>query len=235
LKVKSMMTEKEKIMTIALPKGKLGQEAIGLLADVGYPVEGVATDSRKLLFDFPGQNIRYIVCRPTDIPTYVEYGAADVGIVGKDSLVESGSDVFELLDLKFGYCRFVVAVPRETADRCRDEKGHVSLGHFNHARVATKFPQVARTYFNQQGIQVEVIKLHGNIELAPMVNLAEMIVDIVSSGATLRENGLVPIADVFPATARVIANRVSYRMKFQRIHDLVEKMREQVTGGISGK
>lgn len=230
-----MMSDREKMLTIALPKGKLGVEAMAVLRSVGFPVEGVATDSRKLLFDFPELGIRYIVCRPTDIPTYVEYGAADMGIVGKDSLVESSTDVFELLDLKFGYCRFVVAVPEKIAAKFADEQGRVSLNNFNHARVATKFPQVAKAFFNQQGIQVEVIKLHGNIELAPMVNLAEMIVDIVSSGATLAQNGLVAIADVFPATARVIANRVSYRMKFQQIHDLVEKMRESVNEDVTGK
>ena len=229
------MNDEEKMLTIALPKGKLGGEAIALLSRIGFPVTGVATDSRQLLFLFPELAIRYIVCRSTDIPTYVEYGAADLGIVGKDSLVESGTDVFELLDLKFGFCRFVVAVPKEIAAKYAGPEGQVSLNHFNHARVATKFPQVAKAYFKQQGIQVEVIKLHGNIELAPAVNLAEMIVDIVSSGATLAENGLVAIADVFPATARVIANRVSYRMKFQQIHELVEKMREDVNEDWAGK
>ncbi|ATW23404.1 hypothetical protein DCMF_00090 [Candidatus Formimonas warabiya] len=221
-------------LTIALPKGKLGSEAIQALKDVGYPTAGLETDSRKLLFSYPEHRVRYIVCRPTDVPTYVDYGAADIGMVGKDSLVESNKDVFELVDLKFGLCRFVVAVPEQVAENLADGDGKVALSHFNHARVATKFPRVAETFFRDQGIQVEVVKLHGNIELAPMVNLAELIVDIVSSGATLKENNLVPIADIFPATARLIANRVSYRMKHRQVQELAEKLRD-FTGNGGGR
>jgi ATP phosphoribosyltransferase len=173
-------------LTIALPKGKLGIDAIKLLGRAGYPVESLETDSRKLFFAYPEAGINYIICRPTDIPTYVDYGAADVGIVGKDSIVESNKDVFELVDLKFGACRFVAAIPRKRAEQLADEQGYVSLSHFNHTRVATKFPRVADVFFRDQGVQVEVIKLHGNIELAPKVNLAEMIVDFVSSGATFK-------------------------------------------------
>lgn len=218
-------------MTIALPKGKLGQDAVEMLKAVGFPVEGLETDSRKLCFAYPEEKVKYIICRPTDIPIYVEYGAADLGIVGKDSIVESSKDVFELVDLKFGECRFVVAIPRRKAERYADHKGKVNLDEFNHARVATKFPRVAETFFREKGIQVEVIKLHGNIELAPAVNLAEMIVDIVSTGGTLKENDLVPVADIFPVTAQLIANRVSYRMNHARVHGLVEKIRKYVSNG----
>ncbi|MDD2497102.1 MAG: ATP phosphoribosyltransferase [Desulfitobacteriaceae bacterium] len=225
------MEENNTLLTIALPKGKLGKDAVQILNAADYPTEGLKTDSRKLLFDYPDSKVRYIVCRPTDIPIYVDYGAADLGIVGKDSIFESNKDVFELLDLKFGWCRFVLAVPRTTAEKHTDPDGRVNLNNFNHARVATKFPRVAEAFFREQGIQVEVIKLHGNIELAPMVNLAEMIVDIVSTGATLKENDLVAVADIFPASARVIANRVSYRMKYQRVQKLIEKMRDYVDGG----
>ncbi|WP_276538686.1 ATP phosphoribosyltransferase [Dehalobacterium formicoaceticum] len=218
-------TIKADTLTIALPKGKLGTDAIELLQKAGYPVESLETDSRKLFFAYPEENVNYIICRPTDVPTYVDYGAADLGIVGKDSLVESNKDVFELVDLKFGACRFVVAIPKKRAEELADEQGHVSLSHFNHTRVATKFPRVADVFLRDQGVQVEVIKLHGNIELAPKVNLSEMIVDIVSSGATLKENDLVPIAEIFSASARLIANRVSYRIKHERMQELIEKMR----------
>lgn len=223
--------ENNKWLTIALPKGKLGVDAIKVLNAVGYPTEGLETNSRKLLFSYPEAGVKYIICRPTDIPTYVEYGAADLGIAGKDTIVESNKDVFELVDLKFGYCRFMVAIPKSEAERLADEDGNVDLSHFNHSRVATKFPRVADTFFRERGMQVEVIKLHGNIELAPMVNLSEMIVDIVSTGSTLRENDLVAIADIFPATARVLANRVSYRMKHDKVQQLIEKMRDFVGNG----
>lgn len=213
---------KEVLVTLALPKGKLGQDALKLLATAGLPAEGVSTEARQLVFTFPEVSLRYIVCRPTDVPTYVEYGAADLGIVGKDTLAESGADVFELADLGFGYCRFVVAAPRQ-----RWEEAGRSVENLLAAsrRVATKFPRVAANFFGDMGYQVEIIKLHGNIELAPQVGLADLIVDIVSTGRTLKENDLVEIAPIFPATARLIANRVSYRIHYQRLHPLVEKLR----------
>ncbi|MEL7565600.1 MAG: ATP phosphoribosyltransferase [Dehalobacterium sp.] len=220
----------EDALTIALPKGKLGDSTVRLLKKAGYPGEDLSTDSRKLFFAYPERGINYIVCRPTDIPTYVDYGAADLGIVGKDSIVESNEDIFELVDLKFGYCRFVVAIPKSRAKELADDKGNVALFHFDHTRVATKFPRVAEIFFHHQSIEVEIIKLHGNIELAPKVNLADMIVDIVSSGATLRENDLVPIKDIFSSTARLIANRVSFRIKHDKVQQLVGRLRE-LTGG----
>jgi ATP phosphoribosyltransferase len=213
-------------LTIALPKGKLFDPSVRLLRKAGLPWEGLLEDTRQMVFDYEdaglgGFTTRYIVCRATDIPTFVEYGAADLGIVGKDTIVEDNKNVFELVDLKFGYCRFVVAVPASVADRG-------DLSKFSHARVATKFPRVAETFFREKGIQVEVVKLHGNIELAPSVGLSEMIVDIVSSGRTLRENNLVVLDEIFPATARLIANRVSFRMKAEIIQPLQEKMRDVV-------
>lgn len=212
-------------ITIALPKGKLGKEAIKLLAKIGLPQEGLETEARTLLFDYPEEKICYIICRPTDIPTYVEYGAADLGIVGKDTIVEAGADIFELVDLKFGKCRFVVALPEEMLDKY-SKNGQFDLRSLNSGRVATKFPKVARDFFASQGIQVEVIKLHGNIELAPRVGLAEMIVDIVSTGRTLKENGLVAVQDIFEATARLIANRVSYRMKYNRLNEISNRLKQ---------
>lgn len=212
-------------LTIALPKGRLGSEVLGFLSDAGLPSEGVDTASRTLLFDFPDQEICYLICKPTDVPTFVEYGAADLGVVGKDTIEEEGRDVFELADLGFGYCRFAVAVTRELRDKHQVD-GVFPLEDFSYHRVATKFVNVADRFFRSMGMQMEIIKLNGNIELAPRVGLADMIVDIVSTGTTLRQNGLVEVEELFPATARLIANRVSYRMKNEEITEVVDRMND---------
>ena len=214
-------------LTIALPKGKLLIDSLELLNKVVLDCLQVNEDSRQLYFDFPEAQIRIIICRPTDIPTYVEYGAADLGFVGKDTLLEENKDVAELLDLKFGYCRFVVAMPEEKVPP-RLSNGDYNLSVLNHQRVATKFTRVAQTFFSQLGMQVVPIKLHGNIELAPRVGLAEMIVDIVSTGKTLAQNRLLEVAPILEATTRLVANRVAYRMKYERIHELVEGLRTGV-------
>lgn len=223
------MTAKIEELTIALPKGKLGEDALELLEKIGLPTDGVKENSRKLAHEFPKAKIKYLICRPTDIPTYVEYGAADLGIVGKDSLVESGANVFELVDLKFGYCRFVVALPKETLEEIERKYGQYDLKHLDNKRVATKFPRIAEDFFRSKGMQVEVLKLHGNIELAPTVGLSDMVIDIVSTGRTLKENNLVAVEEMFSATARLIANRVSYRMKNSRVQDISAKCYEIVT------
>lgn len=215
-------------LTIALPKGKLLTDSLEALTKAGIECREVSEESRKLLFPLEDAEAQIIICRPTDIPTYVEHGAADIGFVGKDTLLEENRDVAELLDLKFGYCRFVVAMPEESVP-ARLPDGRYDLSVLNHQRVATKFPRVAEEFFRQQGMQIVPIKLHGNIELAPRVNLAEMIVDIVSTGTTLRQNHLVEVAPILEATTRLIANRVAYRMKYQRINELAEKLREIVT------
>lgn len=215
-------------LTIAIPKGKLGEEALSLLSKIGLPTDTIQENSRKLTYHFPEARLKYLICRPTDIPTYVEYGAADLGIVGKDSLVEASADVFELVDLKFGFCKFVVAMPQKILNKVNQKDGNFSLKQFADSRVATKFPKIAANFFKSKGIQVEVIKLHGNIELAPSVGLAEMIVDIVSTGRTLKENDLIPVEEMFSATARLIANRVSYRMKNKRIQDISSRCYEHV-------
>lgn len=214
-------------LTIALPKGKLLTDSLEVLTKAGIECSEVSEESRKLLFPLKESEAQIIICRPTDIPTYVEHGAADIGFVGKDTLLEENKDVAELLDLKFGYCRFVVAMPEESVPP-RLPDGAFDLSVLNHQRVATKFPRVTEEFFRQKGMQVVPIKLHGNIELAPRVNLAEMIVDIVSTGTTLRQNHLVEVAPILEATTRLIANRVAYRMKYQRINDLTEKLREIV-------
>jgi len=202
-------------LTIALPKGKLFAPAKLLLEHCGLGSAELSDQARTLIFEDDRQNVRYIICRSTDIPTYVEHGAADLGIVGKDSIVEAGKNLYELVDLKFGYCQFAVAVPQEKLS----PEGEFSWkpGY----RIATKFPAVAREYIQKKGLQGEIIKLHGNIELAPRVGLAEAIVDIVSTGKTLKENALVPLEYLGEATARLIVNRASYRLKAKEINALV--------------
>lgn len=211
-------------LVFAVPKGTLYKPTISLLKKAGFNCGEMEQDTRKLLFTDPEAKVQYIVCRPTDIPTFVEYGAADLGFVGKDTLVEQKKDVFELLDLKYGYCRFVVAMPEAKAK----EKDWEQI---DHARVATKFPRVAEQFFLSKGKQMEIIKLHGNIELACLVGLSDLIVDIVSSGRTLRENKLVEVAQIFNSTTRLIANRVSHRMLSKRINPVLEKMKEIMDNG----
>ncbi|MGF7185565.1 ATP phosphoribosyltransferase [Desulfitispora alkaliphila] len=219
-----------KLLTIALPKGKLFKPAIEVLAAAGLPVEFLLDgDSRKLVFQDDDTQVRYMICRPTDIPTFVEYGAADLGMVGKDTIVEQAKDVSELVDLEFGYCRFVVAAPKAKIEKNPDLKS------YNYGRVATKFPKVAADFFKEKGMQMEIIKLHGNIELAPVVGLSDLIVDIVSTGKTLKENDLVPVAEIFSSTTRLIANRASSRMKYQRIQPLVAKIKEYMDKRESNK
>ncbi len=215
------------ILTIALPKGKLLIDSIELLSRVGIECSHVNEDSRKLFYELPDSKVKIIICRATDIPTFVEYGAADIGIVGKDTLLEVNKDVVELLDLKFGFCRFVVAMPEDSVPP-KLPNGNYDLSVLNHQRVASKFPRVAETFFSGLGMQVHTIKLHGNIELAPCVDLAEMIVDIVSTGKTLKENRLVEVAQILEATSRLIANRVSYRLNNERIQSLVELLRAEM-------
>ncbi len=218
----------ENCLTIALSKGTLLKPTVELLKQAELPCEGITKDSRNMIFSFAGDpQIKYIICRPTDVPAYVEHGAADLGFVGKDVIVEQGKDVFEMVDLGYGYCRFVVAVPAESND--------LSLQDLNYKRVATKFPSVAEKFFRSRGLQVEIITLHGNIELAPLMGISDMIVDIVSSGRTLRENNLVELVSIMDSTTRLIANRVSYRTKYVHIQPLIEKMQKIVKGGNSNE
>ena len=210
-------------LTIALSKGTLLNPSLQLLEQSGLPVQGIAADSRNMIFDYPGEPpIRYIICRPTDVPVYVEHGAADLGFVGKDVIAEQGRDLFEMLDLKFGFCHFAVAVPEAMKD--------LPLKHFNYKRVATKFPVVAERFFREQGLQVEIITLHGNIELAPLMGLADMIVDLVSSGRTLRENHLVELKYIMDSSTRLVCNRVSYRTKHYWLQPLIHDMQALVNG-----
>ncbi len=208
-------------LVIALPKGRLGEEALDILKETGLPVKGVEVESRILQFEIG--EVRYIICKPTDVPIFVEHGIADIGIVGKDTIEEEKRDVFELLDLGFGKCHFSVAVPKELALEYGEP---FPLYQFNHKKVATKFINVAEEFFAAEGLQMELIKLHGNVELAATIGLADMIVDIVSTGTTLRENGLVEVREIFQASARLIANRVSYRVKNEQLYKLTKDIKK---------
>jgi ATP phosphoribosyltransferase len=210
------------MLTLALPKGRLLAPALDLLGALG--VRGLEADSRRLLVADPAAGLRLVYLKPADVPTYVQYGAADLGIVGKDILAEQEPDVYEPVDLGFGRCRLVVAEPRELWER--DDPGRWSW-----VRVATKYPRLTERYFSERGIQVEMIRLDGSIELAPLVGLAERIVDLVQSGETLRANGLVEVAEIMTSTARLVVNRASLRTGHARVNALIEAMRQEVAAG----
>ena len=208
----------DEYITIALPKGKLFKKSVELLAQVGYSADNVVEDSRKLVITNEAAKVRFIITKTVDLPTYIEYGAADIGIIGKDVLLEEGKDVYELLDLGFGKCRLMLAVP--------EAKQRPKLTDYAHLRVATKYPNCAKQYFDKLGVQMEIIKLNGSIELGPLIGLSELIVDIVETGTTLRENKLKEIDSVYTATARLIANRVSFKLKFARLNKLVQDLQK---------
>src|SRR5881409_3307141 len=203
-------------LTFALPKGRLLDPALQLLSAMG--IRGLEVDTRRLLLTDAERDLRFIFLKPADIPTYVEYGAADLGIVGKDILAEQQPDVYEPIDLGFGFCRLVVAEPRELWERDDPTK-------WSWVRVATKYPRLTEAYFSNRGVQVEIVRLDGSIELAPLVGLAERIVDLVQSGEMLRVNGLVEVAEITRSTARVIVNRASMKTEHARVTGLIEAMR----------
>ena len=203
------------MINVALPKGRLGERAYEAFASAGYDCPAILEKNRKLTFENPEKGVRYFWVKPSDVPVYVERGAADIGIVGKDILAESGADVYELLDTGLGRCRMCVAGPKDFAD----DPGRT-------LRVATKFPRIARNYYAAQGRDIDIIKLNGSIELAPILGLSDVIVDIVETGTTLRENDLKVITEFMPISARLIANRSSYLFKRQAIDTLVKKLAE---------
>lgn len=206
-------------LTLALPKGRLLDPAIELLRELG--VSAVDPESRKLIFKDPGRGLEILLLKPADVPAYVTYGAADLGIVGRDILLEQEPDVYEPLDLGFGFCRLVVAEPRELWERDDPAK-------WSWVRVASKYPRLTEQYFSSRGIQVEIVRLDGSIELAPLVGLAERIVDLVQSGETLRANGLVEVAEITRSTARVIVNRASMKTEYAAVTQLISEMRARV-------
>jgi ATP phosphoribosyltransferase len=208
-------------ITIAIPKGRILQDSVALFKKIGIDCEELLSDTRKLIFENQAQKMRYMIVRATDVPTYVEYGSADLGIVGKDTLMEQGKDLYEPLDLKFGYCRMMVAEPAELS-RVDDPSS------WSNIRIATKYPNATEKYFGAKGIQVEIIKLYGSIELAPLVGLSERIVDLVSSGETLRQNGLVEVETIAEITSRLIVNRASLKTKYPRITEIISGLEKHV-------
>jgi ATP phosphoribosyltransferase len=201
-----------KWLTIAMPKGRIFEEAAELLRKADYKLPPEFDENRKLIIDVEEEGIRFILAKPMDVPTYVEHGVADLGIAGKDVMLEEERDVYELLDLKISACYLAVAGMPGT------KMSDVA------PRVATKYPKVAAAYFREQGEQVEIIKLNGSIELAPMIGLSDRIVDIVSTGRTLVENGLVEYERIVDVTSRLIVNPVSYRIHEKQIRDLVTRL-----------
>ena len=198
-------------LKVAMPKGRIYKKASALFRSAGLPIPLDVDETRKLVIPLPEAGMEFILAKPVDVPTYVEYGVADIGIVGKDVLMEENKDVYELLDLGIARCRMsVIGLP--------DWKPGIRQ------RVATKYPNVASQYFREQGQQVEVVKLNGSIELAPLIGLADRIVDMVETGQTLKENGLVEMTSIFEITSRLIDNRVSYRMKNDEIQALCDRL-----------
>lgn len=208
----------KRYLTFALTKGRLAKKTLELLEKVGITCEEMKDpDSRKLIFVNEELGLKFFLAKGPDVPTYVEYGAADIGVVGKDTLVEEGRKMYEVLDLGFGKCRMCV---------CGPESAREKLAHQEQIRVATKYPDIAKDYFyNQKHQTVEIIKLNGSIELAPIVGLSDVIVDIVETGSTLRENGLGVLEEVMPLSARMVVNQVSMKMESERITKLIQDLR----------
>ena len=208
-------------LTVALTKGRLANKTMEMFEKAGITCEEMKDkDSRKLIFVNEELKLRFFLAKGPDVPTYVEYGAADIGVVGKDTILEEGRKVHEVLDLGYGKCKMCVCGYKDAAPL---------LQHHELIRVATKYPNIAKDYFyNTKHQTVEIIKLNGSIELAPIVGLSEVIVDIVETGSTLRENGLEVLEEVCPLSARMIVNPVSMRMESARIKDLLTRLREQV-------
>ena len=201
------------MINIALPKGRLGEKAYGILEAAGFECPSIKEQNRKLIFENEEKGVRYFWVKPSDVVIYVERGAADIGIAGKDIILEYSPDIYELLDLGMGKCRMAVAAKKDFCDR-RDRT----------LRVATKFPNIARDFYNKQSREIDIIKLNGSIELAPILGLSDVIVDIVETGKTLYENDLEPKQDIVNISARLVANKVSHKFKNEQITDLCAKV-----------
>ncbi|MDD5846811.1 MAG: ATP phosphoribosyltransferase [Lachnospiraceae bacterium] len=218
----------ERYLTVALTKGRLAERTLDLFEEIGYPMEEMKDKkSRRLIFTDEEHRLRFFLAKGPDVPTYVEYGAADIGVAGEDIILEEKRRVYEVLDLGFGRCRMCVAGPASAGEL---------LKHHEMIRVASKYPNIARDYFyNEKQQTVDIIKLNGSVELGPIVGLSDVIVDIVETGSTLRENGLVILEEVCPLSARMIVNQVSMQMETERIRSLILKLREQVQKDAAGE
>ena len=203
------------MINIALPKGRLGEKVYNKLKAIGYGCPSIEENSRKLIFENEENGVRYFWAKPSDVAIYVERGAADIGVAGKDILLEYQPDVYELSDLDIGKCRMCVAAKKGFEDNTERA-----------LRVVTKFPNIARNYYSKLSREIDIIKLNGSIEIAPILNLSDVIVDIVETGTTLLENNLEPIETIVPISARLIANKTGYKFKYDEISKLCQKLSE---------
>ncbi len=215
------MNDKTRYLTFALAKGRLANDTMKLLDTLGIScVEMEDKSTRKLIFVNEELRFRFFLSKGPDVPTYVEYGAADIGVVGKDTILEEDRKCYEVLDLGFGKCRMCVCGPKEAEEL---------LKHHEMIKVATKYPRIAKDYFyNKKHQTVDIIKLNGSVELAPIVGLSDVIVDIVETGSTLKENGLTVLEEICPLSARMIVNRVAMRMEYERINDIIARLYERL-------
>ncbi len=209
----------KKMLNVALPKGRLGEKVYAMFEKAGFECPSIHENNRKLIFENPEKGVRYFWVKPSDVAIYVERGAADIGVAGKDILLEYGPDVYELLDLNTGKCRMAVAAQNGFRD---DPKRTL--------RVATKFANIAAQYYREKGRDIDIIHLNGSIELAPILDLSDVIVDIVETGTTLKENDLSVIETIVPISARFIANKASYKFKSDMIDTLVSRIAGQLEG-----
>lgn len=203
------------MINVALTKGRLEKDTVKILEEIGYGIEELKDKGRKLVFKDSKKDIQYFLVKGADAITYVQHGVADIGIVGKDTLLESDKDYFEVMDLKLGKCKFIVAsLPKNEIYK---KIGHIKIG--------TKYPKVAKEYFKNKGMDVEIIKIEGSVELAPILNLCDGIVDIMETGMTLKENGLVVLDEICNISARVIINKASFKLKREEIGEFLGKLK----------
>ena len=205
------------MINVALPKGRLGEKVYSMFEKAGYDCPSIKETNRKLIFENEAAGVRYFWVKPSDVAIYVERGAADIGVAGKDILLEYEPEVYELLDLNIGRCRMAVAAKKDFRDNRE-----------NTLRVATKFPNIAKSYYSRMGRDIDIIKLNGSIEIAPILNLSDVIVDIVETGKTLLENDLEPKVTIVPISARLIANKSSFKFKMKEIEDVRDSLKAQV-------
>lgn len=212
------MTVEKKKIRIALTKGRIENKAVDLLEKIGYDVTDLREKGRRLILTIPDENIEVVLAKAADVITYVEHGVCDLGVVGKDTIMEHGGKFYEIADLGFGKCKFALAV----------KKGTDFYSGYGVKTVATKYPEVTRSFFENKGIDVDIVKIEGSVELAPLVGLSDGIVDIVETGTTLKENGLEVVEDVAPVSARLIANTVGIKLKQERILEIVNLIKESL-------
>ena len=205
------------MVNVALPKGRLGEKVYEMFEKAGFPCDSIKENNRKLIFENEDAGVCFFWVKPSDVAIYVERGAADIGVAGKDILLEYSPDVYELLDLNIGKCRMAVA------GKCdfRDDTEKT-------LRVATKFVNIAKDYYNKKSRDIDIIKLNGSIELAPLLGLSDVIVDIVETGTTLKENGLIPFEDIVPISARLISNKAAFKFKTESIEKITEGLKKQI-------